>query len=755
MTIENLGGAGGLTDAQLNVIKEKFGEAKAEKLITLFESGEDKGEAGLYDDIEAMGFERADLEALAEADPAFKAILEGTAADDTAKPAAKDKPEAKADGDVILDKGEVSALEDEVKALKAEIEGLDAEIDSSKTKLEAKEAELEAKRAELDSAKETYEAEKAEQERLLKLYDDNKEQYDKIKDDIENATKSLEDDMKEKQQTAIYKAMSEYDPDKDGSWENFLNKKLEGVMESSALSGLIESLSSKETSVLQTLGNLQLKITAQNGIVAAAKANVDTVQAQFDTLDAEVSTIKDDLAAKETARGTASTALDTKTASLEAAKAKITAAAAPTAAPETSALGGGKTGSVDKSTKIPAAKDAVESKKTPDEIKALVPKEELAFVCEHDLDLTEKLDDGSPRYVFAKGAMDNTYHIYDMADVPPDSSAGQDFHRCLPRIYGKKTGSWLGEDIVQGGNGYINGLAGEGINPAYQQGSGELYFLGECGKAMEFQTCYGTESPLSLDLNGDGVKTSDKVVDFDIDGDGVVDKINDSADGVLVFDTDGDGISGEDGTECFGNNTDIDGDGKKDGYKDGFEALKAFARDKGLINDADDMVLDADDIKYLEENFGFGIKAGGYTSDTQSLTELGITEINLAKTNETTLEDDFDGKGNQLMKQEGATFVQNGETKEYADIWHKKQDAAETAKADKADKAEIKSENTVNSGLSFDISSTFNDVNYFDILNEKLEDDSYKKQNKFNIFDVNVDKPKENEDKKEKKIDEK
>ena len=71
MTIENLGGAGGLTDAQLNVIKEKFGEAKAEKLITLFESGEDKGEAGLYDDIEAMGFERADLEALAEADPAL------------------------------------------------------------------------------------------------------------------------------------------------------------------------------------------------------------------------------------------------------------------------------------------------------------------------------------------------------------------------------------------------------------------------------------------------------------------------------------------------------------------------------------------------------------------------------------------------------------------------------------------------------------------------------------------------------------
>lgn len=153
-----------------------------------------------------------------------------------------------------------------------------------------------------------------------------------------------------------------------------------------------------------------------------------------------------------------------------------------------------------------------------------------------------------------------------------------------------------------------------------------------------------------------------------------MDKINNSADAVLVFDKDGDGISGKDGSECFGDNTDLDGDGVKDGFKDGFAALKSLASQYGLIDGKDDNVLDSNDISFLEKEVGFKIKAGGYDSEAQSLFDLGITEINLAQTEETTLTDNFDGMGNQLMQQEGATFKVNGETREYADIWHKKID---------------------------------------------------------------------------------
>lgn len=151
-----------------------------------------------------------------------------------------------------------------------------------------------------------------------------------------------------------------------------------------------------------------------------------------------------------------------------------------------------------------------------------------------------------------------------------------------------------------------------------------------------------------------------------------MDKINNSADAVLVFDKDGDGISGADGSECFGDNTDIDGDGTKDGYKDGFEALKALAAEAGVVNGADDMVIDADDIKLLEEQYGLKIKTEGYNSEAQSLLDIGITEINLANTDETTLIDNFDDMGNQIMYQEGATFKIDGEEREYADIWHRK-----------------------------------------------------------------------------------
>lgn len=285
-------------------------------------------------------------------------------------------------------------------------------------------------------------------------------------------------------------------------------------------------------------------------------------------------------------------------------------------------------------------------------MKSVVSEEEWALVEQNNIDLTEKLSNGEPRYIFAQGKSDNQYHIYDMA---ANSS--------LARIYCPDGGY----DIISSGNGNISSFS------KTDNGSGStVFYMDDCETFCEFNACYSTCSPLSFDINGNGVQTSNKIINYDIDGDGVVDKINDSADAVLVFDKDGNGISGEDGSECFGNNTDLDGDNIKDGYKDGFEALKALAKENNLINGKDDNVLDTNDIQYLEENFGFKIKANGYGSEAVSLKDLGITEINLGTTDETTLIDNFDGQGNQLMKQQGATFTINGETKEYADIWHKK-----------------------------------------------------------------------------------
>ena len=235
-----------------------------------------------------------------------------------------------------------------------------------------------------------------------------------------------------------------------------------------------------------------------------------------------------------------------------------------------------------------------------------------------------------------------------------------------------------GDQIVEFGKNLIIGIM-TGLATLFGKDSVESLIADITGSNIVQATTvptvtYDLATPLSFDLNGDGVKTSDELIRYDIDGDGEMDTINDSADAVLVFDADGDGISGEDGSECFGDNTDLDGDGVADGYKDGFEALKALANKEGLVNGIDDNTLDENDLKILEEKYGLQIKTDGYNSEGKSLFDAGITEINLSTTDETTLHKNYDGKSNDLMTQEGATFVVNGEEREYADIWHAKKD---------------------------------------------------------------------------------
>lgn len=272
-------------------------------------------------------------------------------------------------------------------------------------------------------------------------------------------------------------------------------------------------------------------------------------------------------------------------------------------------------------------------------------------------DFSEKLEDGSPRYMLAKGKEDGKFHIYDMgkngASIVRDKAPGKGF------------------DIIKRGNGYIGNYkevadGTEGANKTFSFTLSDTEFSSEKNTAT-----YKTYSPLAFDLNGGGFQTSNDTIKYDIDGDGQLDNINNVFEGILAFDKDGDGVAGEDGSELFGNNTDLNNDGIADGFKDGFEALKAIAYKENLFDGADDLMLDSNDLNILSEKYGLTMKLG-YNGEAKSFESLGITQINLAKTNETKLEDNFDGKNNQLMTQAGATFVQDGQEKDYADIWHVK-----------------------------------------------------------------------------------
>ncbi len=179
-------------------------------------------------------------------------------------------------------------------------------------------------------------------------------------------------------------------------------------------------------------------------------------------------------------------------------------------------------------------------------------------------------------------------------------------------------------------------------------------------------------SPLTLDTDGDGQYTSKRVVDFDLDGDGKLDRINDVDDGdlLLVWDADGDGKAGENGKELFGDNSaiDVDGDGKVDRFRDGFEALIALARREGLIGDRDNQ-LSEKDLALLQEKFGFALRKGGLNGIDLTFAQAGLTELDVGEGPVKT-EYNIEGSTNAVSTRQGAGFkLDDGTQGDMVDVW--------------------------------------------------------------------------------------
>ncbi len=131
-------------------------------------------------------------------------------------------------------------------------------------------------------------------------------------------------------------------------------------------------------------------------------------------------------------------------------------------------------------------------------------------------------------------------------------------------------------------------------------------------------------------------------------------------DAKLVFDPNNNGIYGETGLELFGNSTDIHGTGQQGNFANGFDALRAYAAlHLGEEAVADD-VLDANELKTLEENHGLRLNVNG---EIKTLSEKGVTEIRL-DFHESDQVDEF---GNEFRQK--ANFIRNGEERQIVDVW--------------------------------------------------------------------------------------
>lgn len=189
-------------------------------------------------------------------------------------------------------------------------------------------------------------------------------------------------------------------------------------------------------------------------------------------------------------------------------------------------------------------------------------------------------------------------------------------------------------------------------------------------------------SPLIFDLEGQGLKLKNGgMIEVDLDGDGNVETISelDAHLGLLVFDSkfvpeEGEAYAA--GRDMFGDGTDLSHYGirgpKEDGtFENGFDALRALAERFDLVRQGKQH-LDADDLALLEKECGLAMRVGGVADgEDQGFRQIGITRINLGDPDkiQPIEEAEEDRYGNRLMRQEGATFVVNGEERDYCDLW--------------------------------------------------------------------------------------
>lgn len=524
---------------------------------------------------------------------------------------------------------QLTALNEEIAELNKQIEAIEAQNEILKQEKEQLETQQKAKADELEKANAELEEEEEKLNTYIMEYADIQTDMDNLNQEILREQGREQEEYDNDVKKFTNQTIDAYNPDEDGdNFNAYFASKMNsfGFPVFTKLNSLNDEASSLSSRASTILGN----ISSQSNAVYLAKAKASRISGELGVLNTNIQSKTDAINANNARITSLQTDINTKNAK----KAEINA--------EIQKL-------------IPGA--------------GLTAAEVLSQISECEKNCAKELGWKLEDCYVAKGSEDGKFHIY-----PKSGGAG------AVRAYYGNQGNMYGEEslsYVPMGNGFLSG-----VQDVTGSGGGQAVYQFSCvnedwtdGEACCFAGCYQTCSPLSFDVDGNGVQTTNETVQYDIDGDGKLDTVNNSAEWVLAFDKDHNGIAGENGSELFGNNTDLDGDGVKDGYKDGFEALKALAIKEGLISARDNM-LDENDIKKLQEKYGL-VMTNGYAGEAKSLTDLGITQINLAKTTDTNIERNFDGRNNDIMRQEGATFVVNGQEREYADIWNAKKNKTE------------------------------------------------------------------------------
>lgn len=210
----------------------------------------------------------------------------------------------------------------------------------------------------------------------------------------------------------------------------------------------------------------------------------------------------------------------------------------------------------------------------------------------------------------------------------------------------------------------------------------------------------GYKTPIVIDINGDGVKTTsiDAGIKFDFEGNGDKTKtgwVNEN-DGFLVFDRNNDGIINN-GSELFGEET-ILSSGKK--AKNGFEALLDLDSNK-------DGILDANDLWWSSLKIWQDKNQDAYTDKGEliSMEEIGIESINLNYKEV----DYVDPEGNYHGLASSVNW-KDGRSTDIVDVWFKQREDIHFSQDDEINKLINQQENFVERNSDIVIKNVQNDL---------------------------------------------
>lgn len=213
-------------------------------------------------------------------------------------------------------------------------------------------------------------------------------------------------------------------------------------------------------------------------------------------------------------------------------------------------------------------------------------------------------------------------------------------------------GRWHGLQSI------IDGLSKTG---AYYRADNNLHWLPIDLLSAIFgnSETYQTLSPIILDLDGDGIETTNiqNGTYFDLDADGFAEKIGwvSPDDGFLVMDRDGNGTI-DSGRELFGNETLL---------SNGLRAWNGFVA-LGELDANGDGKIDANDPSYSQLRVWKDTNGDGYSSSDElfTLDSLGIQSINTGYTSSTYV----DQEGNE-HRQRGSFTRTDGSSGTITDVW--------------------------------------------------------------------------------------